>query len=99
LLAAGQADDARAALEDARQEADSLGSRRALWPILADIARLEAGRGNEPAALELRRQAAEIIDTIAEHAGSAELASSFVNQPEVQAVLRAIGRTPAGQAQ
>ena len=98
LRAAGRDDDAHAALEEARLEAESLGSRRSLWPILAELAELEAGRGDQPAALELRRRAAEIIDTIAAHAGSAELAASFVNQPAVQAVLRPIGRQPTAQS-
>jgi hypothetical protein len=97
LRAAGRAEDARSALEDARLEAESLGSRRSLWPILAELGELEASHGDQPAALELRRQAAEIIDYIAEHAGSAELAESFVSQPAVQDVLRAAGRQPAGQ--
>ena len=97
LRAAGRAEEARSALEDARQEAESLGSRRSLWPILAELGELEASHGDQPAALELRRQAAEIIDYIAEHAGSADLADSFINQPAVQDVLRAAGRQPAGQ--
>src|SRR5205085_9119945 len=95
LRAAGRENDALAGLKDARLEAESLGSRRILWRILADLAELEARRGGQPAARELRRQAAEIIDYIAEHAGSAELAESFINQPAAQAVLRAVGRKPA----
>jgi tetratricopeptide (TPR) repeat protein len=97
LGAAGRAKDARSALEEARLEAESLGSRRTLWLILAELGELEASRGDQPAAFELRRQAAQIIDYIAEHAGSADLAQSFVNQPAVQAVLRATGRQPAAQ--
>jgi len=45
----------------------------------------------------LRRQAAEVIDYMAEHAGSADLAESFVKQPAVQRVLGAIGRKPEAQ--
>ena len=71
LRAAARAEDARLALEKARLEAQSLGSRRTLWPILAELAELEAERGDQPAALELRRRAAEVIDYIAGHAGSA----------------------------
>ena len=97
LRAGGRAEDARLALEDARQEAESLGSRRTLWPILAELGELAAGRGDQPAALELRRQAAEVIDYITEHTGSADLVESFVNQPVVQDVLRAIGRQPTAQ--
>jgi tetratricopeptide (TPR) repeat protein len=92
LRAAGRAEAARLALEDARLEAESLGSRRTLWPILAELGELAAGRGDQPAALKLRRQAAEVIDYITEHAGSANLAESFVHQPAVQEVLRALGR-------
>ncbi len=97
LRAAGQAEAARSALEDARLEAEGLGSRRTLWPILAELAELEVERGDKSAALELQRRAAEIIEYIAEHAGAAGLAESFVNQPAVQGVLRAIGRHPAAQ--
>jgi tetratricopeptide (TPR) repeat protein len=97
LRAAGRDNDAHAALQDARLEAESLGSRRSLWPILAELAELEADRGNQPAALELRRQAAEVIDYIAEHAGSADLAESFVNQRAIQDVLSAVGHKPTAQ--
>jgi hypothetical protein len=88
LLAAGRPADGRAALEEARREAESIGSRRSLWSILADLAGLAAERGDEADALALRRQAAEIVDYIAAHAGSAGLAESFLKQPPVQDVLR-----------
>ena len=94
LLAQGRVEAARAAWMEARAEAESLGSRRVLWPILAALAEIEAGRGNTTEAQALRQQACEIINYIADHcspdpsAGSGQsLRDSFLHLPEVQAVL------------
>jgi hypothetical protein len=93
LLAQNRMDEAREALTRSRAEAEALGSRRALWPALAALAdprldRGEAGRGNATEAQTLRQQAREIIHYIADHSPP-DLRASFLNLPEVRAVLEA----------
>jgi hypothetical protein len=87
LWAAGRAAEAEAAWEAARAEAEALGSRRSLWSILAALARLAEGRGEQATAADLWRQAADIVDYIAAHAGSAALAETFRGRAEVREVL------------
>jgi len=85
--AAGRVAEAQTTLEAARMEAEDLGSRRSLWPILADLGTLAGERGDQPSARELWQQAATIVAYIAEHAGSAELSATFLRQAAVRAVL------------
>jgi hypothetical protein len=86
--AAGRPAAAEAAFEAARVEAEALGSRRSLWLILAALAALAAARGDQSAAQALYRQAAGHIGYIADHAGPADLRASFLQRPDVAAVLR-----------
>lgn len=87
LLAAGRAEEAAATFEDARVEAEALGSRRLLWQIYAAQAALAEARGDHSAALALREQAAELIDDIAAHTGDPALTASFLSRPDVRAVI------------
>lgn len=79
-LALGERTQARACWQDARREAEELGSRWALWQILAALAELEEDADH---AAELRRQAHAITDSIAGHIGDEELRVSFLNLPAV----------------
>ena len=92
LRVAGQTDRGEQALHEARAEAEDMMSRRTLWLILAELADIEAGRGNDEAAQNLRAQAVQAIDYIADHAGSDELRQSFLHRPDVRALLRQAGR-------
>ncbi len=87
LRAIGRLDEAKSVLEAARREAEVLASRRMLWQILVELATIEARRGDNRAALTLRRQAAPIIEYIAQHSGSADLSQSFFSRPDVRDVL------------
>jgi tetratricopeptide (TPR) repeat protein len=87
LLAQGRAEEAHEALTQARAKAQAIGSQRSLWQILFALSQLEAQRGHTVAAQKLRRQAQEVVESIADHAGTSELRASFLNLPEVQAVL------------
>jgi tetratricopeptide (TPR) repeat protein len=87
LAGDGRVSEAQAALEAAREEAEQLGSRRTLWLILSELAALASRSGDHEAAKALWRQAAEIIDYIAAHAGSVELRQSFLNRPDVRQTL------------
>jgi class 3 adenylate cyclase/tetratricopeptide (TPR) repeat protein len=87
LRAVDAGEQARQALEEARQEAESLSSRRILWRILSTQSawEREAGRGEQANRLDLR--AAETIAYIAEHISQPDLRQSFLTQPAVAAVL------------
>src|SRR5689334_20710268 len=73
LLAQGRADEAYPVLVEARVAAEALGERWNRWRILIALSKLEAKRGNPTAALELQREAREIVEFIAEHMGAPEL--------------------------
>ncbi|MEJ2737394.1 MAG: AAA family ATPase [Anaerolineae bacterium] len=75
LLGLGQEEAARERFLKARAEAESLGARRLLWRILADLGRLES----DPArAQELEREARQVIETIASQIDRQDLQKSFL---------------------
>jgi tetratricopeptide (TPR) repeat protein len=78
-------DQALAALHEACTEAQTMGSRRHLWKILATIGEIEAARGNNARADAVLGQARQVIDYIAEHAPP-ELRETFLNSTAVSAV-------------
>ena len=80
-------DEARAALEEGRLEASTTGSRRMLWPILVQLAEVEARQGNDAEASELRRQAREIVTFMADRMGTAELRKTFLNLPDARSLI------------
>ena len=94
LAGDGRVNEAQAALEAARAEAEQLGARRTLWLILSQLAALADARGDHEAALARWRQAAGIIDDIAEHAGSVDLRESFLSRPDVRQTLAQAGQRP-----
>ncbi|HLF27556.1 MAG TPA: tetratricopeptide repeat protein [Anaerolineae bacterium] len=88
LLGLARIEEARAMLVDASTEAEALGSRRTLWPILMAQADVEAQRGNLAEAQALRWKARAIVEYIADHAGAPELRASFLDLPQVRNVMR-----------
>ena len=90
LLAQGRDDEARTTLAGARQRAEKIGARHVLWPILGGLAEVAARAGEvdgADGAASLHSQAAAIVRTIADNAGSAELRASFLAQPRVRTLL------------
>jgi hypothetical protein len=85
-------DGARQALEEARAVAESFGSRRLLWGILASLADLEASQGKAEVSESFRRQAREEAGYIADHIGDPERRSGFLNLPRVKQLLAGEGR-------
>ncbi len=67
LSALERIDEACEVLSQARAKAETLGSRRLLWPTLAALAEIEAGRGNTSEAQRYRQHAREVIAYIADH--------------------------------
>ena len=85
LLNLGQTDKAYEVLAKARAEAEAIGTRTTLWPILVALSQLES----DPAEVaQLHQQAQEIVEFIANNTGSSELRASFLDLPEVQVVLK-----------
>ena len=92
LRGLGRHDEAREALERARAVAQATGERRYAWRILASLAEIETERADATGAETLLRQAREIIDLIASHAGRPELREAFLDSPAAHAVLESGGR-------
>jgi class 3 adenylate cyclase/tetratricopeptide (TPR) repeat protein len=86
LSALGRTDLAGAAWTQARTEAEALGARRDLWPILWALAEAERAMGNPEAAEALRRQAREIVAFIANHCPPG-LRQSFLGLASVRLAL------------
>ncbi|MCP4540311.1 MAG: hypothetical protein GY832_24495 [Chloroflexi bacterium] len=87
LLAQNQVDKAHEVLAEACAVAETIGSRRSLWSILFTLSQIEAARGNTAEAANLRQQAQEVIEYIADHAGTPELRTLFLDLADVRAVL------------
>ena len=80
VLGLGDRDRAETTLRQARDEAAEMGLRRIHWPILLDLAELEAERGNYSAAEELREEADNIREYIAAGLPEAELRRAFLGR-------------------
>lgn len=74
LIALGRDDAGIASIVEARRTAESLNSRRILWPILAFLAEVEQDADRSE---KLRLQAVRLVEYIADHTGSAELKTAF----------------------
>jgi tetratricopeptide (TPR) repeat protein len=86
LLAAGEVDVGYAVLAEARSSAERMHSRYALLSILGTLVRLEF-KSND-ALDDLRQQAREVIDYIVRRIDEPDLHASFMNLPDVRAVLQ-----------
>ena len=89
LVGLKRLEEARESLAAARKEAESQGSRRALWLVLSDLADFEAQHGDASEAARVRHDAREVIDFMSDQAGSPELRASFLALPHVRAVMGA----------
>ncbi len=87
LYGLDQLDEAQQVLDEARAEARSVGSRQFLWRILALEAQIALRRDDPLKAAELRNKARTEIHYIADHISYPELRTSFLNLPQVTAVL------------
>ena len=87
LFGLGRITEAKATLEEALAEAEKQGSRRALWSILPALARLAAHTGATTDAEALCLRAKEIIAYIADHAGTPELRSAYLNSTKMKGLM------------
>lgn len=83
LLALARTEEAEAALSAARQQAESLNSRRILWEILAVQAQVAQAQGDENTAAARRRQAGEVAAFIADHIDDPDLRDGFWQETAV----------------
>jgi len=88
LLAQGDVTGAQPVLAEARTEAESLGARRQLWPILAALSEVADRQGNAAEAHSLRCEARGHITFIAEHTPGEEYRQSFLVLPAVERIVR-----------
>jgi tetratricopeptide (TPR) repeat protein len=75
---------AQTSLQEARAEAIATGSRADLWPILMTLSQLET---DVTEAEQLRRQAQEIVESIAARTPTPELRAAFLSLPTVRSVF------------
>jgi cob(I)alamin adenosyltransferase len=87
LASAGKADEAKRVLGEARSEAERREHRRVLWEVLHELSEILDVQGDTEAARELRAEARRLVEGIAESVDEEELRSSFLDRPDVKAVL------------
>ena len=85
LLALSRPEEASVVLAEALAEAEALGSRRMLWPILSALGEIESARGHDAEAQALLQRAREVAGYIADHCPP-DLRQMFLNQSEVRKV-------------
>lgn len=86
LTARDRPAEAHQVLLMAKKEAEDLGSKRMLWRILAELARIETEQGNAQEAARLGVQARATVEFIASHSPP-ELRETFLQMPDVRSVL------------
>ena len=87
LLALGRVTEAWTALANARAAAEAQGSRRALWSILFEMAKVASLEGNHHESERLLDQSRETLNYIADHCGSSELRNAFLNFSQARNLL------------
>ncbi len=87
LLALDNGAQARAVLEQARDEAVAMQSRRSLWQILLSLAALQSAQGDADGAEATRKQAHDVIKHLAAQMTEPSLLAAFLALPDVQATL------------
>ncbi len=86
LVTLGRYDDAERELGRARELAERLGERTALWEALALSASLHARRGDLEEAAELRRRARDVVEAIAAGLPDQDLRGRFLAREDVRAL-------------
>lgn len=89
LRLAGQPDQARARLLEARATAQALGARRLHWPVAAELAGLAAEAGDKGAAATWRAEAQAVVDGIAAQIPEADMRATYLDM--AANVMRARG--------
>jgi DNA-binding SARP family transcriptional activator len=82
----GEHDTALEMLGEARAEAEAMGARWSLWPILNTLSDIEAQRGHDVEARVLRQQAQHTLTYIADHTSNA-IRTSLLNWLQIRALM------------
>ena len=98
MRALDEGERARHALDEARREAESLGSRRILWRVYSTLSEWEREAGHPAEADALAERAAQVVSYIAEHISAPDLRQSFLSQPSVARVLAGAPEVRTGPA-
>ena len=88
LLALGRLREAWTTLADARAEAETQGSRRALWSILFVMGQVASSEGNQAESERLLDESKETVSYIADHAGTPELRRAFLGSAKVRDLMK-----------
>jgi tetratricopeptide (TPR) repeat protein len=91
LLAQGKLDEARRAFQSAADLAGEIGSNRAAWPALAELAELEAATGEAEASRLHLMGARSALDHLLTGIHDETHKKSFTARPEVKALLDKAG--------
>jgi len=84
FLGLGREEAARDRLLEARAEAEALGAWRILWRVLDALSQLEKDPSR---AKELRQEARQVIEYIADHIDQDDLRTSFLSLPDVRSLV------------
>ena len=87
LFALDRIDEAGIVLAEALSLAEEQNSRRAIWPILSAMARYANHSGDGSEGERLRSRARDVIQYIADRAGSPESTAAFLNSPKVRDLI------------
>ncbi len=87
LLGMGNMAEARTRFLEARAEAEAMGAKDSLWPILLHLSQTESDAAD---AAQLRHEARELVNYIADHSGSPELRDSFMALPDVRLLVESM---------
>ena len=82
----GKATEALNVLEQARREAEEMGLRMTLLPVLLELAELAGELGDEPKTQSSREAAREVVTFIADHVDEEELRKSFLALPHIHSL-------------
>jgi ATP/maltotriose-dependent transcriptional regulator MalT len=86
----GRFDDARAALDHARSEAEELGTRRLLWSVYLELSRLASAQGGGESAFAFLDRARSEIEFLVEQIADPKLVESFLNRPAVREITETV---------
>ncbi len=83
----GRVAEAVEAFREARERATKMNARRILWKVLSWWSQVEKQRGNAAEAQKLLTESRDVLNYILNHLTIPDLHTSFLNTPEVKAVL------------
>jgi tetratricopeptide (TPR) repeat protein len=87
LLERASNDQARESLEEARQLAETMGARYALWMILDGLSRIAEAQGDPQTSSSLRSQARSILGDIAAGIDNQAYRATFLSLPDVGRIM------------